>query len=249
MASIKRLLPASTLQGCFHFKLLAGSRHTTQSVTVNSWVFFVDGNIFQGSVVAAISQTKVAGVLNGGTTTLPFESGEALNFPTAFVVPGNTASGDFRGYISLHSPEAFGGDGTLQGTPERTDQLIFITDPNTTTIEDTTSGGSITTTAPSPDFEPVFEVFIPGAGISKTDFEFQGTRVFTGTTAAPAATPTPSPTPTSSGAATTTGGTTTTGTTFGTTTGTTYWHNQLGGPHLVRRFAHREAGGCFSALL
>ena len=123
------------LTGVFSFQIVDGIQTSTQSVTVNSWVFFVDGNIFQGSVVAAISQTKVAGVLNGGTTTLPFESGEALTFPTAFVVPGNTASGDFRGYISLHSPEgAFGGDGTLQGTPERTDQLIFITDPTITTV-------------------------------------------------------------------------------------------------------------------
>ena len=136
------------LTGVFSFQIVGGIQTSTQSVTINSWVFFVDGNIFQGRF-PAISQTKVAGVLDGGTTTLPFESGEALTFPTAFVVPGNTASGDFRGYISLHSPEgAFGGDGTLQGTPERTDQLVFITDPTITTTTVDATGNTTTTTFP-----------------------------------------------------------------------------------------------------
>ncbi len=69
------------LTGVFSFQIVNGIQTSTQSVTINSWVFFVDGNIFQGSVAAAISQTKVAGVLNGGTTTLPFESGGSFDSP------------------------------------------------------------------------------------------------------------------------------------------------------------------------
>jgi hypothetical protein len=200
------------LTGVFSFQIVNGIQTSTQSVTINSWVFFVDGNIFQGSVAAAINQTKVAGVLNGGINALPFENGEPLTLPSAFVIPGNTASGDFRGHISLHSPEgAFGGEGTLKGTPERVDQLLFINNP--TTIQTITATGTTTTTTTATT--QVVPIRIPPAGLSETDFEFQGTRVFTGTSAAPS----PTPTPTSSGATTGTTGTTT-GTT-GTTTGTT----------------------------
>ena len=59
---------------------------------------------------------------------------------------------------------------------------------------------TITTTTPHLVVSPkswLSPITIPGASFPQTDFEFQGTRVFTGTAAA-RPTPTPSPTPTSS---------------------------------------------------
>ena len=182
------------LTGVFSFVISGGLQTSDQSTTINGWVFFVDGNIFQGSVVAAISQSKVVGILNGGATTLPFETGEPLTLPSAFVVPGNTASGEFSGHIALKSPEgAFGGDGSLEGTPERTDQLVFITDPTVTEVVQTGTT-TTTTTSPSTNFQPVFPIVIPGTGIPKTRFEFHGTRVST-TPATPPAAPAPAPSP------------------------------------------------------
>jgi hypothetical protein len=195
------------LTGVFSFVIKGGIQTSDQSATINGWVFFVDGNIFQGSVVAAIAEDDVAGVLNGRTTTLPFETGESLTLPSAFVIPGNTASGEFSGSIDLNSPLAvFEGKGTLQGTPARQDQLIFITDPTVTTVVQTGTT-TTTTTSPSTNFQAVFPINIPPTGIAETRFRFEGTRVSTTPAAAPS--PTPSPTPTTTG--TTTTGTTTSG--------------------------------------
>jgi hypothetical protein len=181
----------TNLTGVFSFVIKDGIQTSDQNTIINGWVFFVDGNIFQGSVVAAISQSKVSGILNGGATTLPFETGEALTLPSAFVVPGNTASGEFSGEIFLNSPEGkFHGEGTLQGTPARTDQLVFITDPTTTTVNQTGTS-TITTVTPSTNFQPVFPIVIPGTGIGRTEFDFQGTRVSTTPATAPAPTASP----------------------------------------------------------
>jgi len=179
----------TNLTGVFSFVISGGIQTSDQNTIINGWVFFVDGNIFQGSVVAAISESKVAGILNGGSTRLPFETGEPLSLPSAFVVPGNTASGEFSGDISLNSPEGrFDGEGSLQGTPDRTDQLVFITDPTTTTVNQTGTS-TITTVTPSTNFQPVFPIVIPGTGIARTEFDFHGTRVSTtpATVPAPAA--------------------------------------------------------------
>jgi hypothetical protein len=194
------------LTGVFSFVISGGIQTSDQSATINGWVFFVDGNIFQGSVVAAIAEDDVAGVLNGKGTSqaIPTDTNGVVTLPTAFIIPGDTASGEFSGSISLNSPVAsFEGRGSLQGTPGRVDQLVFITDPTTTTIEDTASGGTITTTTPSTNFQPIFRIVVPPTGIAETRFRFEGTRV--STTPATVPVPTASPTPTN--------GTTSTGTT------------------------------------
>ena len=46
----------TNLTGVFSFQISGGVQTPTQNVTLNSWVFFVDGNVIQGSVAAAISQ-------------------------------------------------------------------------------------------------------------------------------------------------------------------------------------------------
>jgi hypothetical protein len=188
------------LTGVFSFVIKGGIQTSDQSVTINGWVFFVDGNIFQGSVVAAISQTTVAGVLNGqASQSLPTGPNGSVTLPTAFIVTGDTASGDFRGHISLHSPEgAFGGDGTLQGAPARVDQLVFISQPTQAVVD---ANGNVV--VPSTDAVTVTDITIKAGTLGENRFTFQGTRVSTTPAAAPS--PTASPTPTT--------GTTSTGTT------------------------------------
>jgi hypothetical protein len=193
------------LTGVFSFVISGGIQTSDQSPIINGWVFFVDGNIFQGSVVAAISEDDVAGVLNGEGISqgIPTGTNGTVTLPTAFIIPGDTASGEFSGSISLNSPLAvFEGKGSLQGTPGRVDQLVFVTDPTTTRIE-TTDGTTVTTTTPATNFQTVFDINIPATGIAETRFRFEGTRV--STTPATVPVPTASPTPTN--------GTTSTGTT------------------------------------
>ncbi len=175
------------LTGVFSFVISGGIQTSTSSSVINSWVFFIDGNIVQGPVVAAISQTAVVGILSGGTSqSLTTGSNGSLALPTAFIVPGNTASGEFRGHISLHSPEgAFGGDGTLQGAPGRVDQLVFISEPTASVVSNGVVVPGLTNAV------SVTPIIIPGSTFGTTRFEFNGTRVSV-TPATPPAAPAPS---------------------------------------------------------
>jgi hypothetical protein len=191
------------LTGVFSFVISDGLQTSDQSTTINSFVFFVDGTIIQGSVVAAISQSKVVGILNGGTPALGFEANtNPLTLPSAFIIPdaNNIASGEFSGSISLNSPVgAFEGDGTLQGTPERTDQVLTLNNPTTTNVTTNFSGDGLTVinivseVVVNKDIATLSPVVIPGSGIAKTEFDFHGTRVSTTPATPPAPSPSPSP--------------------------------------------------------
>ena len=190
------------LTGVFSFVISGGLQTSDQSTTINGWVFFVDGNIFQGSVLAAISESKVLGILNGGSTTLPFETiTNAITLPSAFIIANNTASGEFSGSISLNSPVgAFDGEGTLQGTPERTDQVLILNTATTTNVTTNFSGDGntviniVSEVVVNTNISQLSNIVIPGSGIPRTEFDFHGTRVST-TPATPPAAPAPAPSP------------------------------------------------------
>jgi hypothetical protein len=188
------------LTGVFSFVISGGIQTSDQNPIINGWVFFVDGNIFTGSVVAAISEDDVAGVLNGEVTSqgVPTGTNGTVTLPTAFIIQGDIASGEFSGSIGLNLPLAtFEGDGTLQGTPGRTDQLVFISEPTQTVVSNgTTIPGNTNTVTVTP-------IIIPAGSQPETRFRFEGTRVSTTPATVPVPTASPSPTP----------GTTTTGTT------------------------------------
>jgi hypothetical protein len=183
------------LTGVFSFVIRGGLQTSDQSTTINSWVFFVDGNIVQGPVIAAISQSKVVGILSGGTTQrLP--TGTNLTLPTAFIVPGDTASGEFSGNILLNSPEGiFGGEGNLQGTPQRVDQLVVISEPTASVVSQGVVVPGVTNTVTVTNIT-IPESTVIGGG-REVEFDFQGTRVST----TPATPPAPSPSPGGGGAA------------------------------------------------
>jgi hypothetical protein len=191
------------LTGVFSFVISGGIQTSDQSPIINGWVFFVDGNIFVGSVVAAISEDDVAGVLNGEVTSEGIPTGGTngtVTLPTAFIIPGDTASGEFSGSISLNSPVGeFVGDGTLQGTPERVDQLVFISEPTQpVVVNGTIIPGNTATVIVTNINIPASQPF--GAG-REVRFRFEGTRVSTtpATVPVPAASPSPTPGTTTSG--------------------------------------------------
>lgn len=173
---------APNLTGLFSWAISGGVQTAAQQN--NRWVFFVDGQLLSGTTVANISEGKVSGVLDSGLGNgIPTNENGTVDLPIAFVIPGNSAGGQFEGKIDLNSPTAaFEGDGTLQGTPDRVDQLIYILDLSTF---DSVAFGS--------DFNPIFyrEVIIPGTqfnpvtgrGLPTSEFTFRGTRLSTTGTA------------------------------------------------------------------
>ncbi|HEY5705511.1 MAG TPA: hypothetical protein VIS96_08065 [Terrimicrobiaceae bacterium] len=170
------------LTGVFSFQIVGGIQSSTQTTTVNSWVFFVDGNILQGSVVAAISQGKVAGILNGSDVNVPADDAGNLVVPSAFIIPGNAASGRFDGCISYNSPlGAFEGDGLLTGAPARVDQLVFLLGSTDSSTSTATGGTADSTTGTGVVIQPLA---IPAGNFDETKFKFHGTRVSTGAPAA-----------------------------------------------------------------
>ena len=195
----------TNLTGVFSFVISNGIQTSTQTRTINSWVFFVDGNIVQGSVTAAISRGRLAGVLNAGASNLLTNDDGSVTLPAAFVVPGNAASGEFSGSFQYNSSLGiFEGKGSLEGAPPRTDQLVFIDEPQAAVI----SNGTVVTPATTP--VTVTPITIEGSTFDRTRFRFNGTRVFTGT---PPATVTATPPPAADTNDTTATGTTGTGTT------------------------------------
>ncbi|MFZ4681162.1 MAG: hypothetical protein ACOYMS_01565 [Terrimicrobiaceae bacterium] len=161
--SYQAVASAVNVTGLFSFAIQNGvqTQSSTASDSNNSWIFFVDGNILSGSVAANVSNDQVAGVLDSGLgnnlTTTGTTGGASV-----YVIPGNAAAGYYNGTIDLSSPiSAFEGEGALQGTPSRTDQIVVIT---------TGTGGS----AGGVDITPIV---IPGSTFDVTTFKFRGTRL------------------------------------------------------------------------
>jgi hypothetical protein len=122
------------LSGVFSFQISGGIQTASANLNINSWVFFLEGQIIQGTVSAAISEGKVLGILDGGVNPdVPITQDGQLVLPTAFVIPGDAASGKFNGSINYRSPlGAFQGSGVLMGAPARQDQLVTISGGDTT---------------------------------------------------------------------------------------------------------------------
>jgi len=157
---------ATNVTGLFSFSIVGGVQ--TSTAAVNKWVFFVDGNILSGVVNANVSNDTVTGILDSGLSGgFATDADGNVTLPAVFLIPGNSASGFFEGGIDLNSPiAAFSGDGTLQGTPTRTDQIIFIS-------------AAVAGDPPIPASVTVTPVTIPGSAFEITEFKFRGTRLTT----------------------------------------------------------------------
>jgi hypothetical protein len=164
---------APNVTGLFSWTIRDGVQTTAKEN--NSWVFFVDGQLLAGTTQANVSEGKVTGILDSGIQSgLPTSGNGTLTPPIVFVIPGNSGGGQFQGKINLKSPvAAFEGDGQIQGTPSRLDQIIYISDvPEFIFLDGTTTFSPVIT-------EPVV---IPGSTLQETKFDFRGTRLTTSTT-------------------------------------------------------------------
>ncbi|GAT33937.1 hypothetical protein TSACC_22358 [Terrimicrobium sacchariphilum] len=163
----------TNLTGLFTFEISGGSQ--TSTTRNNTWVFFVDGNILSGGTQANISQGKVTGILDSSAQRSLTGDGGTIQGSVAYIVPGNAATGYFKGDIDLGSPVgSFSGYGKVSGTPARTDQLVYIMD---------LSGVSITATGSSTviiDPVTVTTINVPGSSLPESRFNFRGTRLRTG---------------------------------------------------------------------
>jgi hypothetical protein len=160
---------APNLTGVFSWAISSGSQ--TATAKDNKWIFFVDGQVITGATVANVSEGKISGILDSSTqTSFPTSANGTVELPIVFIIPGSAGAGTFQGNINLKSPvAAFNGEGIMQGSPRRVDQVVYINDlPDAFIIDNTT-------------FDPVIvsPVLIPGSSLERTEFKFSGTRLST----------------------------------------------------------------------
>lgn len=161
---------AKNVTGSFRFTIQDGAQ--TSSATANSWVFFVDGNVYKGSTQATISQNSVSGVLDGLTSNLG--SNGQITFP--IIISSNYgANGEFNGTIDQNSPEAaISGKGSLVAAGQNETEISY-TGFFTIVIGFTPAGVPIERQVIDTQTE-----VIPGQdGFGNRNFKFNGSRVST----------------------------------------------------------------------
>jgi hypothetical protein len=115
---------AENVTGIFRFAYSGGSQTSTQNQ--NNWIFFVNGQIFRGNVVANIDGSSIDGILDASTASTTNTDG-SITLPYVYINPNNNATGTFEGTLQMKSPSgAFNGQGNLQGLPGATNQIIGI---------------------------------------------------------------------------------------------------------------------------
>ena len=98
---------APNVSGLFSWAISGGTQTTDLNGELapglnNSWIFFVEGEVFSGPTFANVSEGKVFGILDSDPD--PFAP-----------VPPPTGTGNFQGKINLKSPiAAFNGSGSIQ---------------------------------------------------------------------------------------------------------------------------------------
>jgi len=162
---------ASNLTGSFKFVIQDGAQ--TTSTTANSWVFFIEGNVYKGTTQAVISQSKVSGVLDGLTSTTN-TSGQ-ITFPI-ITSSGFGANGEFNGKLDQNNSEgAISGKGSISAVGEE-DTTVSYTGFFTEIV-----GFNPVTGAPiTMQVIDTQSVVIPGQdGFGGLNFKFNGSRVST----------------------------------------------------------------------
>jgi len=115
---------AENLTGIFRFAYSGGSQ--TQADNQNSWIFFVNGQVQRGQVVASINQSSLNGILDPNSIRTTNESG-TISLPYVFISQNNLAAGEFEGKLQLKSPSgAFSGSGLMRGLNATTNTVIGI---------------------------------------------------------------------------------------------------------------------------
>lgn len=149
---------STNVTGIFRFKYADGTQ--TASASDNSWIFFVNGQVQRGTVVANINGSQLDGVLDSLSAGSSTNSNGTITLPIVFLNANNSSSGNFHGTLKLNSPTgAFSGKGRLMPSPATTNQVIAIS---------TNAFGTITVT--NANYTNV------AGSIPPTNFKFTGVR-------------------------------------------------------------------------
>lgn len=165
----------TNLTGLFYFSIRGGVQ--TQGSGGNSWVFFVDGQTLRGTTAANVANGKVVGVLDSGLSTSVTNDDGDVSLPIVIYIQGNNGNGYFQGQMDMGSPTGyFDGKGQITGTPDRTDQIVIVSED----VISLTENGTDTQISPV----AVVAVPIPGSSLGDVNFKFRGSRLSTSTSTA-----------------------------------------------------------------
>jgi hypothetical protein len=188
----------TNLTGIFSWVISGGVQLGGATNNNNGWIFFVDGDVVSGSTAVNVSDGKITGVLDPAADfQIPVDSSQTPILPFIKVLSNTVAQGRFNGSINLKSPTAaFSGTGNIEGTPARTYQVLFIDEPVPSTsagvrtippvfqstisvITSTTNAttGITTNTTTTADVLPFFQTPSSVAEVTRTNFNFRGTRL------------------------------------------------------------------------
>lgn len=121
---------AENVTGIFRFAYSGGSQ--TSNHLQNSWIFFINGRVTLGSVVANVNESKIDGILDRESSTAFATStgGNSTSISLPFVQLSDTSdssSGTFSGKLNLKSPNgAFNGDGVIMPTAQREGSVLVV---------------------------------------------------------------------------------------------------------------------------
>jgi hypothetical protein len=162
---------AENVTGIFRFAYSGGSQTSNQ--LQNSWIFFVNGQIQRGAVIANMDNSKLNGILDsqGLLTASTNQTNASISLPYVIINQNNSSAGTFQGNINLKNPNgAFSGQGILQGSPATTNQIIGVAqlDALELNLFGNTPAGSIYVTTASITNAP--------GSLPVTEFRFRGVR-------------------------------------------------------------------------
>jgi hypothetical protein len=163
---------AENVTGIFRFAYSGGSQ--TSNSRQNSWIFFIDGEIYRGNVVANLNESSLDGILDSAISSASTNSDGSIDLPYVYINQNDNASGTFTGNLELKSPSgAFSGKGMIQGLPGSTNQIIGISQLDSLELNlfGNTPAGSVYVNSTTVTNAP--------SALDATQFKFRGVRTST----------------------------------------------------------------------
>ena len=173
---------AENVTGIFRFAYSGGSQTSNQ--LQNSWIFFVNGQIQRGGVVANIDNSSLDGILDsqGLVSVSTNQTNNSLSLPYVIINQNNSSAGTFQGKLNLKNPSgAFSGSGILMPSLSSTNNIVGISQRSDGEF-------SFNGTVPPPEFLPgaiivtTNEFISPAGTIPNVEFKFRGVRTSVTTT-------------------------------------------------------------------
>jgi len=167
---------AENVTGIFRFAYSGGSQTSNQ--LQNSWIFFVNGQVQRGGVVANIDNSSLDGILDsqGLVSVSTNQTDNSISLPYIIINQNNSSAGTFQGKLNLKNPNgAFSGSGMLMASPISTNNIVGVS-------QRSSGNFSFTGDLPPPEFLPGAIVvttnsyITPAGNIPNVEFKFRGVR-------------------------------------------------------------------------